>query len=281
MAGVVKFSEGAHWYDCRNGEPKPKHDADLRVARKELLYPSVTTIDKAVFKNDFLDKWKIEQVLLAAASTYKQPHESAEDYCQRIYDMSLDKPRDAADFGTRIHAAIERYPSPCDPELLPWFNRYHQWHEENIASTVSSEKIMVDHELGIAGRGDRVVMLMNGVRSVMDYKTQGVKVDDKGRKCPAFYESWVRQLAFYGVCDAKETKSFPDSIPTAISLIFDSKDPESPLFVKLWDKGEVIHAYRQFVLGAWLWFSGNNKRKAFFPGLTGPWRPEFSIPMPT
>ena len=144
MASIVKFSDSAHWYDCRGGEPQPKHDADLRAARKQFLYPSVTTIDKAVFKNDFLDRWKIEQVVLAAASTYKQPHEDTEAYCNRIYQMSLDKPRDAGDFGTRVHAAIEGYPAPCKSELLPWFNLYHQWAQENIAETVSSEKIMVD-----------------------------------------------------------------------------------------------------------------------------------------
>lgn len=274
----VKFDTGNHWYDCR-GEHKPRHDADLRVARKEGLYPSVTTIDKAVFKNDFLDKWKIEQIVLAAASTYKQPHESDDQYCQRIYDMSLDKPRDAADFGTRIHDAIERYPASPAPELLPWFNKYHEWHTANVDAVLSSEKIVADHQLGIAGRCDRVLRLKSGNKAVVDYKTQGVKVDDKGRKKPAFYESWPRQLGFYAVCEAKSDGTFPTTIPDSISLIFDSTDPESPLFEKMWDKSEIQHAYRQFVAGAWLWFSGNAKRKAYWP--VGQFTIEPSIPMPS
>ena len=83
----VKTSASGHWYQCRAGDAKPQHDADLRVARKEFLYPSVTSIDKDSFVNPGLDRWKMNEVLSAAAETYKQPHESVEDYCQRIYDL--------------------------------------------------------------------------------------------------------------------------------------------------------------------------------------------------
>ncbi len=153
---AIKFDKSSHWYNCRNGEPKAQHDADLRVARKEFLYPSVTNIDKAVFKNEFLDNWKLEQIVLAAVEHPKQPHEDAESYSNRLYQLSLDKPRDAADFGTKIHDAIEGYPSCPSEELKPWFDRYAEWHQENVLSVEASEKIMVDHDIGVAGKCDKM-----------------------------------------------------------------------------------------------------------------------------
>lgn len=283
---VVKFSESSHYYDCRGSKAEAAYDAGLREARKRNLYPSVTTLDKAIFPNEFLNKWKIEQLLLSAASTYKQPHESDDQYCQRIYEMSLDKPRDAADFGTRLHNAIEHYPDEPPADLLPWFNKYHEWHTANVDEVVASEKILFDHDIGVAGKCDRIVRLKTGRKAAIDYKTQGVKVDDKGRKAPAFYESWPRQLGFYAVCESKQDGTFPD-IPDCISLVFDSTEPgsekyqpDTPIFEKRWSSGEVLHAYRQFVAGAWLWFSGNAKRKAFWPAANGQFSLTPSIPMP-
>lgn len=274
---AIKFDKGSHWYG-RDGAPR--HSADLRVARKELLYPSVTSLDKLVFKNEFLDNWKIEQVVLAAVQHPKQPHEDDETYSNRIYQLSLDKPRDAADFGTTIHDAIEKYPAQPTSELLPWFSRYHDWHQSNILEVIASEKIVVDHDIGVAGKCDRIAILKDGRTAVIDYKTQGIKLDDKGnKKAPQYYESWPRQLAFYAVSLAKETKTFPDSIPACVSLVFDSLSPETPLGVKFWDPGEIKFSYRQFCCGAYLWFAGNTKRKAYWP--TGkPWQPEFNLPMP-
>jgi len=283
MANVIKFSEGSHYYDCK-GEPAPKHDADLRAARKEGLYPSVTTIDKAVFKNDFLDKWKLEQVVIAAAKTFKQPHESDKDYMQRVYEMSLEKANTAADFGKEIHDAIEHYPQmPLDTKLHPWLEKFGVWKEAHVESHLHNEKILFDHDLGIAGRCDNISVgrgPFDGHTILPDYKTQDVKKDEKGRKTPAFYESWPRQLAFYAVCFAKETGTFPDRLPTCISLVIDSNEPDST-FMKVWTDEEIRYHYHTFCVGAWLWFNGNAKRKPFWPARNGPWKVQPSIPMPT
>ncbi len=280
MAYSVKFEQGAHWYQCRDAEPSPQHDADLRVARKKLLYPSITTILKDEFKNDFLDRWKTNELLIAAANSPRQPHDSDESYCQRIYDLSLDKARTAADFGKKVHDAIEKYPeSLCPPDIAPWIDRFSGWYNANVESSIAREKILFDHALGLAGRCDNISRgkgAFAGRVLLSDTKTQNVKKDDKGRKKPAFYESWPRQLSFYAVSYAKETGTFPDSIPTCISVIIDSNEPEVP-FVKVWTKDEILSAYEDVCIGAYLWF----KSRRYYPQLGGMFKVGFSLPLPT
>src|SRR5436190_1523223 len=109
---LIRSSEGGHWY---GKDGAPRHDADLRVARKQLLYPSVTTIDKAVFKNEFLDKWLRDQILIAAGQNPRMPHQSEKDYAQYIYDISQEKSKAASLFGKAVHDACEHYPdAPAD-----------------------------------------------------------------------------------------------------------------------------------------------------------------------
>lgn len=280
---LLKFDKSQHWYDCK-GSPEPKHDADLRVARKQNLYPSVTTVDKAVFKNDFLDKWKLEQVVIAASQTFKQPHESDKDYMQRVYEMSLEKANTAATFGKELHDAIEHYPQyPLDTKLHPWLERFGRWADSHIAYPLHKEKILFDHDIGIAGRCDNISMgkgMFEGKVILPDYKSQDVKKDEKGKKTVAFYESWPRQLAFYAVCYAKETGSFPSGLPTCISLVIDSNEPDEP-FMRVWTDEEIRYHYHTFCVGAWLWFNGTSKRKPFWPALNGPWSVQPSVPMPT
>ncbi len=276
---AVKFDTGAHWYACRDSEPKPQHDADLRIARKQNLYPSVTTILKDEFKNDFLERWKTNELLLAAASTFKQPHENDDQYCQRIYDLSMEKATTAANFGKELHDAIEHYPQlPLGTNLSGWIDKFGKWYEANVEHPIRREAILFDHDLGVAGRCDFIGQgrgQFNGQIILPDWKTQGVKRDDKGRKKPMFYESWPRQLAFYAVAYAKATGTFPQAIPTCVSVVLDSSEADEP-FVKVWEKEEIMSAYEDFVIASYRWF----KRKKYFPQPQGMFKINPSIQMP-
>ncbi len=248
--GLIKFDNSAHWYD-RNGEPM--HDADLRVARKNGLYGSVTSIDKDSFPNLFLDRWKMEQLVKACVENQRQPHEDVEQYAQRIYDISGNKARTAAEFGKEIHDAVDHYPNPAPSHLTPWFDEFAKFYQANISDKIASEKVLLDHDIGVAGRTDFIGTGLGWIagRVVIDWKTQDVKIDKKGRKTPNFYDSWRRQLAFYAVADAKETGAFP-FIPHCLSLIIDS-NKGGLVYHKLWTHEESVKAYEEFVAGAWLW----------------------------
>lgn len=270
---MIRFESNSHWYQ-KDG--KPRHDAKLNHARKEFLYPSVTTIDKDVFKNDFLDRWKMNELVIAASESFRQPHEGPEDYANRIYEQSLEKSKTASAFGKEIHKAIERFPErPVESRLIPWIDRFGEWYESSVESVLFRERTLLDHEIGVAGQCDCIALgkgPFQGQTIIPDWKTQGVKKDEKGRKKPAFYDSWPRQLGFYAVSYSKESGLFPD-LPTCVSVVIDSTEPLPP-FVKVWTKEEILKNYEDFVCGAWLWF----RKRAYYP--VGEWKPTFPFRMP-
>jgi hypothetical protein len=273
---VIKFEKSCHWY---SKDKEACHDADLRVARKQFLYPSTTTVYRYFFNNDFLDRWKMNQLVEAASSNFKQPHETPEDYANRLYELSREKASTAADFGKKIHAAIESYPAyPSDEGLRLWVDKFGEWYTANVEAPMHRERVLLDHDLGVAGTCDFIGLGKGAFDSqviIPDWKTQDVKKDKKGRKVPAFYESWPRQLGFYAVAYAKEAGTFPDNIPTCLSVVIDSNEPETP-FVKVWSKEEIMDNYYDFVAGAYLWFS----KRSYWPQANGKWSLNPSIPMP-
>lgn len=257
---MIRFESSSHWYHCKGGEPEPKHDADLRVARKLGLYPSPTSIDKDIFKNDFLERWKMNELVIAASQNMILHGETPEDYANRIYDLSLTKSRDASEFGKDLHDTIDGYPQmPMNPDMLPWFDQFGHFYEKNFVDKVSSESIIVDHDLSVAGRGDFIgIHKVHGL-VMADWKTQGVKADSRtGRKKAKFYDSWPRQLAFYSRAYAK-SKGILEPI-TCMSVVIDSTEASEP-YVKVWTPEEIQSAYEDFCIATYQWF----KKRDYWP----------------
>ena len=272
MATLFKSTDGSHWYS-KQGEAQ--HDADLRVARKQLLYASPTTIDKSEFVNAFLNRWLKEQVVIACVDNPRFQSESLEDYAKRIEFLANTKSRVASDFGTKIHDACEHYPIvPLDITLMPWFNHFVTWYEANVDTTIQAEVVLVDNDIGVAGMTDRIVMMKdpNLGRAIVDYKTQGIKADDKGRKKPIFYPSWARQLSFYAGADAKKTGFWP-TLPTCINLVIDSTEA-TPFYVKVWSREEIVDSYHDFVVAANRFY----RSRSYWP--CGEWSIKPQCPMP-
>lgn len=267
---LIRFGEqSSHWYFP---DGKARHDVDLRVARKEILFPSVTSIDKDQFVNPGLDKWKMNELVAACLENPRQPHESPEDYASRVYELSQNKSNIASEFGNEIHDAIDKYPLEPKPKLAPWIDRFRPWYEANVAEDLGKELTYVDPEIGVAGRTDRIIIHKVHGRSVCDWKSQGIKPDKKGKKAPLYYPSWVRQLAFYASCDAKETGIWPD-FPTCISVVIDSTEPSDP-YTKVWKKEEIKDAYKSFVVATWMWCD----KRSYWP--CGKWELNPSVRMP-
>jgi hypothetical protein len=72
------------------------------------LVPSVTTILKVSAKPG-LEAWKQEQMLLAALTLPRNPHESEKDFIARIVFDSKETAKSAAERGTRVHESIESW----------------------------------------------------------------------------------------------------------------------------------------------------------------------------
>lgn len=123
-------SESGHWYK-KTGEPfyeiesksKPgtMRPVTLRDAKKLDLVPSVTTITRIV-SSPGLDQWKQRQVLMAALTLPKIDGESDNDYISRILADAQEQARKAAEKGTSIHGAIEKFLRKefVDPEYKPY-----------------------------------------------------------------------------------------------------------------------------------------------------------------
>lgn len=106
-------SEGGHWYQqdgqlvelvkAKNGKMiKPS----LRHARTLMLAPGVTSIIREAAAPG-LERWKIQQHLLAALTLPRIDGESEVEWMSRVYKDAAEHGKQAAEEGTRIHAAIE------------------------------------------------------------------------------------------------------------------------------------------------------------------------------
>lgn len=126
MKDIAK--ESGHWYK-RDGEPCYEiegangkiRSTTLRDARKLDLLPSVTTI-LSVYPKHGLIEWQKKQVLYSALTLTRLENESDDSYIMRILEDSKEHAKNAAERGTAIHGAIERY--LLTKEVLPLYKIY-------------------------------------------------------------------------------------------------------------------------------------------------------------
>ena len=116
LSAKPKRGSGGHWYTA-TGEPRhtmplAKGDGErnttLRDAKKHKLFPSVTGI-LGLFAKPGLDRWKQDQLLRIAYDNPAKMDESFEHFADRCLVEHERPVEEAADFGTRIHDAIEKY----------------------------------------------------------------------------------------------------------------------------------------------------------------------------
>lgn len=198
-----KRGSGGHWYtalgEARHTMPRAKGDGErnttLRDAKKYRLIPSVTTL-LGLFAKPGLDRWKQDQLLKIAFDTPVKKDESFERFADRCLVLHEQPVEEAADFGTRIHDAIEKYFDgyPIEDELLEYVNPAFDWKQENQLRFIEREKILVSLEHGFAGTVDIVGMGAEGQKFIVDWKTRKTK---KGVKVTS-YDFQIHQIAAYG-----------------------------------------------------------------------------------
>lgn len=256
-------SSNGHWYfRAPDGTVTSRYDADLRIARKEGLYPSVTTVEKNIRANGQLGAWITRETIKACVEYPKMEWEDIKDYTARIEKASGKIAETAADFGTRLHDALEFYPQmPLDAQIQPYFDRYAAWHEANVLETISSETMLANPLIGVAGKMDKLLVHKEHGRCLVDFKSQSVKAK------PNFYSSWARQLAFYAKTYSMQ---FNCEVPRIMSIIIDSNEPKAPV-AHLWSQEDQDQGWNEFVLQAWLWAA----EKDYWP--VGKWDVSFVL----
>jgi hypothetical protein len=260
LTDTKQKSQGSHWYSLE-GEAchqiaKAKGDGMRNVtvtdARKLGLFPSVTNI-LSVLAKPGLDKWKLQQVAKAAFNRPPDGKESAEYFTDRIIESAFDQVVDAADFGSRIHDALEKIfeGEPVEEELLPYVQPTLDWKREKGLTFTHREITLVNAGEGYAGRCDVIAQGKKGQLVILDYKTRKTK---EGEKITT-YDGQGMQLAAYAVAHWGE--AMLDKV-TAANVFISTTEPGRMEVCKHDDLVSEWHAFKAACL---LW----RKMKGFDP----------------
>jgi hypothetical protein len=254
----------SHWYKYNeDGTIESRYDSDLREARKEKLFISITTVEKEVRRNWSIEDYIQKQTIKACQEYPKFYNEDEADYVKRIKMHSLKHSNRAADIGNEIHKVCEDYPQmPLNQDYYPYYDMFARWHDRNITRTDHREIMLADPKIGVAGRIDFIGEHKEHGPVILDWKTQDIK------KKASFYSSWPRQLAagrhFYWLKTG--------IMLNCASVVIDSKEPSEPV-IKVWSEEEINLAYKEFLCHAWLYFT----EKDYWPGINGRWDLDFRI----
>ena len=202
MAILFKSNKYAsHWY---NEEGLPIHTqptatggtraTTIRDAVRLHLLPSVTNILSVIAKPQ-LETWKLNQVAYAALNNPKQETESNEYWVKRIVEASKQPTLEAADLGSRIHAALELATDnqPYDPALGDYIEPVIAWLRKTGIRIVAREVVLVHRKDGYAGRCDVLFRFGKNGIGVIDFKTR--KTEPGKTITP--YDGQGAQLAAY------------------------------------------------------------------------------------
>jgi hypothetical protein len=189
-------NEAGHWY-TKLGEPAyqiigkngNKRNTNVKDARELGLVPSVTTIIGQL-KQIGLERWKNEQLLLAALTLPRYDNEAESDWLERVMADSRSTGKEAAERGNRMHGVLENFYRRKEIGIIPFYAievdrtitahfGQQQWAAE--ASFASPQ--------GFGGKID-----LNGSNVVIDFKS---KVGDISKTKPYFEQ--IMQLAAYRV----------------------------------------------------------------------------------
>lgn len=175
-------SESMHWY-ALDGSPAYEVEAvkggmrptTLRDARKMKLVPSVTSIIRSAAAPG-LERWKQEQVLLAALTLARKPDEAESSYIARIIQDSQEQGRRAAQRGTAIHASVQGHYEGKPPSEEHW--EYVRAAAAKVEETYGKQDWLAEksfsHPLGFGGKVD-----LHCPIAVIDFKSKEFTDDSK------------------------------------------------------------------------------------------------------
>jgi hypothetical protein len=207
MIASPRASEGGHWYG-RDGTPHYEVRAKdgsmrpctLRDARKLGLYPGVTSIIKCAAAPG-LERWKQDQVLMAALTLPRTEGESAEQLCARIMADSGEQARKARERGTEIHAAIQgHYEGKApDEEFWPYVRGVKEAIEANFPGRIWTAEKACAHQLGFGTKADLscrdVVLDFKGSEFTEEEAPKLKTWDEHAMQLAATREALIKPLA--------------------------------------------------------------------------------------
>jgi hypothetical protein len=151
--------------------------------------PSVTTIIGQI-RQVGLERWKSEQLLLAALTLPRYDNEAESDWLERVMADSRSTGKEAAERGTRMHGVLENFYRRKEIGILPL---YAIEVDRTITAHFGAQQWAAEasfaHPQGFGGKID-----LNGSNVIIDFKS---KVGDISKVKPYFEQ--IMQLAAYRV----------------------------------------------------------------------------------
>jgi len=190
-------SEAGHWYD-REGEPcytlvganGNTRNTTLRDARKNDFVPSVTEVMKVLAKPG-LERWKLEQIKLAALTLPQIKNETLTEFSARINQDAHQQVVDACNLGTEIHGEIEKYfQGQIVSKHKKIINALEEALYDSFGEQVWCAEKSFSHPYGFGGRVD-----LFSAQWVIDYKTKDFTSDNMSKSFS--YPEHLLQLSAY------------------------------------------------------------------------------------
>lgn len=232
------YKDGSPAYTIvgKNGKERPP---TIREVRSMGLFPSVTQVLK-ILSNPGLDKWKRDNLLMAAATLPKVEGETADQWIERVYQDSQAQSQAAMQLGTDIHTALEKaylgsdFDSTYAPHveftmkaILDSFGDQAWFAEKSFAC----EKFMFGGKIDLCSE-----------EVVIDFKTTAFTED---KKDVGGYDEHLVQLCGYGLGLGLEK--------FRAANVYVSTTVPGLVRVKEWDIEDLIRGKRMFLLSLDLW----------------------------
>ena len=158
-------ADGVPFHEIARANGDGKRPTTIKDARKFGLYCSVSEL-LGGFAKPGLIKWQIKKAIKAALTLERKAAESDEYFINRILEEANSEVKAAADFGTRLHDAMEHFFKPATQlaknekrpliptDLLPYCNPVIEWIESKGFVFIETETIIVNQRYGFAGTLD-------------------------------------------------------------------------------------------------------------------------------
>ena len=253
-------SSGGHWYTPEGREAHTQigkngleRNTSLRDARKLKLIPSVTTILQ-VFAKPGLERWKQMEIGKIAFDLPRLDGEDAQQFANRCLVKQKEPVEKAADFGTEIHDAIEKYfdGEPIPYHLLGYVQPAFDWKQEKQLTFIEREKKLVNLEHGFAGTVDIICTGPQGQKGCVDWKTRKTY---KGKEVTS-YDFQVHQIAAYAATYWGEEALLAGEVYGANCFI--SSTEEGRFVPHAYTVEKMIEAWKTFVSACEIWRSIKN-----------------------
>jgi hypothetical protein len=247
-------SSGGHWYQA-DGAPAYEIQAKaghmravtLRDARKLNLFPSVTGILQCAAKPQ-LERWKIEQAMMACITLPRVEWENETDFMYRALEDSQQQALVARTAGVALHTQIETSFEAYDRvdfDYRDFVAPVRQWLDARFGGIKWSAEKSFASLLGYGGKVDLHSVEAGGV--VVDFKTKDFGVEEVIASRIKGYDEQGIQLAAYAMGlglgeNANRLNLFISTREPGLIVPVEWK-PET--FARHWDMFQALLAYWQ------------------------------------